>query len=97
MTLVCLVGTAAAADRSHVSVLEFGALADGKTMDTRAIQSAINACAQAGGGTVSLPAGTYLSGSLELKSNIVLRLEPGSVLRGSSDLKDYPANGFKHN
>ena len=79
------------------SVAEFGAHGDGKTLDTGAIQAAIDACASQGGGTVRLPAGTYLSGTLELKSRIVFRLEPGAVLLGSGDLKDYRDNGFKHN
>ena len=53
-----------------------GAKGDSVTKDTAAIQAAIDACAAQGGGTVSLPAGTYLSGTLELKSNLVFRLEP---------------------
>jgi polygalacturonase len=83
--------------RTLFSVVDFGAQGDGKTLDTGAIQAAIDACAKQGGGTVSLPPGTYLSGTLELKSHMVLRLEPGSVLRGSGNLKDYRDNGFKHN
>ena len=83
--------------RACISVAEFGAKGDGKTLDTGAIQAAIDACAKQGGGTVSIPAGTYLSGTLELKSRIVFRLEPGAVLRGSGELKDYRPNGFKHN
>lgn len=95
-----LTGLAALADtpvRTLFSVADFGARGDGKTPDTGALQAAIDACARQGGGTVSLPAGTYLSGTLELKSHIVLRLEPGAVLRGSGDLKAYRDNGFKHN
>lgn len=95
--LATLSATAAVPGRTLFSVMDFGARGDGKTMDTVAIQTAIDACARQGGGTVSLPAGTYLSGTLELKSNMVLRLEPGSILRGSGDLKDYRDNGFKHN
>ena len=79
------------------SVVDFGAKGDGTTLNTIAIQAAIDACAENGGGTVSIPAGSYLSGTIELKSHIVLRLEPGAVLRGSEDLRDYRPNGFKHN
>jgi len=95
--LTSLAAAAGAPGRSLFPVTEFGAHGDGKTLDTAAIQAAIDACANQGGGTVSLPAGTYLSGTLELKSHLVLRLEPGAVLRGSSELKDYRDNGFKHN
>jgi len=79
------------------SVVEFGARGDGTTLNTAAIQSAIDACAAHGGGTVSIPAGIFRSGTIELKSHLVLRLEPGAVLRGSDDLRDYRANGFQHN
>ena len=51
---------------------DFGAKADGTTKDTAAIQSAIDACAAKGGGTVRLTAGTYLSAPIVLKSNITL-------------------------
>jgi polygalacturonase len=95
--LATLSSAAGVSVRTLFSVMDFGARGDGKTMDTVAIQAAIDACAKQGGGTVSLPSGTYLSGTLQLKSNMVLRLEPGSVLRGSGDLKDYRDNGFKHN
>ncbi|HVU35102.1 MAG TPA: glycosyl hydrolase family 28 protein [Opitutaceae bacterium] len=79
-----------------VSIADHGAVSDGKTMNTAAIQSAVDACAAAGGGTVLVPAGVWLSGGIELKSNITLELENGAVLRGSPHLADYPPNGFKH-
>jgi polygalacturonase len=95
--LTGLTAAAGAPGRTLFSVADYGASGDGKTLDTRAIQAAIDACAAQGGGTVSLPAGAYLSGTLELRSHIVFRLEPGAVLQGSGDLKDYRDNGFKHN
>ena len=95
--LTGLTAAAGVPGRTQFSVADYGASGDGKTLDTRAIQAAIDACAAQGGGTVSLPAGTYRSGTLELKSHIVFRLEPGAVLLGSGDLKDYRDNGFKHN
>ncbi len=67
-----------------------GAVGDGKTKDTVAVQKAIDTCAAAGGGTVSVTAGTYLIGPIELKSNITLDLKPGSTLLGSQDVADYP-------
>jgi hypothetical protein len=69
---------------------DYGAQGDGKTLDTRAWQAAIDACAAAGGGTVVAPAGVYLSGTIVLKSKVTVWLQSGAVLLGSTDLKDYP-------
>jgi len=74
----------------YYSVLRFGAVSDGKTKNTAAIQKAIDTASSAGGGTVYFPAGRYLSGTLVLKSNVTLHLDNGAVLLGSTDLKDYP-------
>ena len=63
-------------------VREFGARGDGVHLDTPAIEAAIQACAQRGGGVVEFGPGTYLSGSIELKDNITLSLAPGSRLSG---------------
>jgi len=61
-------------------VREFGARGDGKTLDTHAINKAIEAAAAAGGGTVNFPAGTYLSVSIRLRSNITLQLNHGATI-----------------
>ena len=61
-------------------VKSYGAVGDGKTLDTAAINKAIDAAAAAGGGTVFLPAGTYASHSIHLKSNITLHLDQGATL-----------------
>ena len=60
------------------NVMDFGAKADGKTIDSPAINRAIEAAAQAGGGTVYLPAGEYACYSIRLKSNIHIYLEQGT-------------------
>lgn len=68
----------------------YGAKGNGIVNDTVAIQHAINACAEKGGGTVLMTPGTYLSAPIVLKSNITLKLEKGATLLGSPDFKDYP-------
>ncbi|HLI47313.1 MAG TPA: glycoside hydrolase family 28 protein [Chthonomonas sp.] len=70
-------------------VRRFGAVGDGKTKNTAALQQAIEAAFRAGGGTVYVPAGTYLTGGLVLKSNVRLYLEAGATLLGSTDPADY--------
>jgi len=69
---------------------DYGATGNAKTKDTAAIQLAIDAAHQAGGGVALLPPGDYLSGTVILKSNVTLHLEAGAILRGSTDLADYP-------
>ena len=71
-------------------VREFGAVGDGKRLETESIQKAIDSCSAAGGGVVCFPAGTYLSGTIVLKSRVTLRLESGAALLGSRNLDDYP-------
>jgi polygalacturonase len=71
------------------SILDYGAVPDGKTMNTRAIQRAIDETFQSGGGLVYAPPGTFLIGGLELKSRVTLYLEAGCVLLGSPNLSDY--------
>ena len=72
-----------------LNVRDFGAAGDGVAMDTAAVQHAINACSERGGGTVYLPAGAYLCGSLHLKSQVTLWLDNGATILGSPDDDDY--------
>lgn len=85
-----------AQNRNYYNVRDFGARGDGKNVDTPAINRAIEAAAKAGGGTVYFPAGTYVSFSIRLKSNITLHLDNGATIfaadpkkhRGSYDLPE---------
>jgi exo-poly-alpha-galacturonosidase len=75
-------------------VTQKGAIGDGKTLNTSAIQDTINACPQ--GGKVLIPAGTFRSGAIFLKSHMTLELADGATLLGSEDPADYPVSmGYK--
>jgi len=69
---------------------DYGAIADTSTVNTVSIQKAINDCAKKGGGTVVFKPGTYVTGSLFIKSNVQLRIDKGVVLLGSQHFEDYP-------
>ena len=84
-------GAAEVAPDRVFRVAEFGAVGDGTTLSTTAIQRAVDACADAGGGTVYFAPGVYLSGSVFLKDHVRLYLDAGAVLRGSARPEDYPA------
>jgi polygalacturonase len=72
------------------SILDHGAKGDGTTKSTAAIAQAIQACAEAGGGRVLVPAGRFLTGAIHLKSNVELHVAEGATLLFSTDPADYP-------
>ena len=74
-------------------VRDYGAIGDGIALDTVAIQKAMDECSESGGGTVYFPRGIYLSGTLELRSNVMLELSATAVLLASPHKKDYPGAG----
>jgi len=71
------------------NIKNYGATGDGHTLNTKAINDAIAACAKAGGGTVFVPPGTFVTGTIRLFSNMELRLSPGAVLLASPNTNDY--------
>ena len=72
------------------NVIDFGAVNDGKTINTAAIQSAIDMCAKSGGGRVVIESGVFMSGSIVLKSGVDLHIEQNATLLGSPMVEDYP-------
>ncbi len=103
MSVVCGVAfpaTPVAADvpsaPGSFDVRTFGATGDGETLDTVAIQKTIDTCAKAGGGTVVLAGGTFLSGTIELRDNITLHLQAGAVLLASTRQQDFTGRSMIH-
>lgn len=88
-TSATLLTATTAVSAAEFNVRDFGAVGDGKTKDTAAIQRAIDAAEKAGGGTVALPPGTYLSGSIFLKDNIDFFVMQGATFLASPDQEDY--------
>jgi len=74
---------------ARFNIREFGARGDGQTLDTAALQAALDACAQAGGGQVFLPPGRYLSGTVHLRSRVTLWFDAGARLIGTTNLAEY--------
>ncbi|HLK62408.1 MAG TPA: glycoside hydrolase family 28 protein [Bryobacteraceae bacterium] len=79
-----------AGDRAFFNVLDYGAKRDGSGSSTAAFRSAIEACAKAGGGTVFIPAGQYVSGAIELVSNLTLYIDAGAVIKFAANREEYP-------
>ena len=87
---ISLVLTAQATPPNRViDVTKAGVSGDGTTLNTVSIQKVIDDCASTGGGVVSFPAGRYLTGTIQIKSNVTLRLENDATLLGSSGAADY--------
>jgi Pectate lyase superfamily protein/Right handed beta helix region len=106
MSIVCIGAVAGQGPTERTSapakifdVREYGAAGDGKTLDTKSIQQAIRAASTAGGGRVVFSPGTYLTGTIELLSNVTLDVQAGAVILGSANLADYGSiseYGFAH-
>ena len=87
--MIAISARAPAAEPGVFNVRDYGAAGDGETLDTPAINKAIEACAAAGGGQVLFPPGRYLSGTVHLKSHVTLFLEAGARWSGPRDLDLY--------
>ena len=81
--------------KTTFNLLDFGGIPDGKTLNTKAIQAALNAASEANG-TLIVPKGVFLTGTIFLKSNTHLELLAGSVLLGSPQIADYTKLTWGH-
>ena len=72
------------------NITDYGAISDGLTLNTKAIQKAVDACASSGGGKVLIPSGIFKSGTILLKSNVEIHFEHNSVLLASTNVSDFP-------
>lgn len=91
--LLCLSSVSCAFAQTY-NIRDFGAKTDSTVLNTKAIQKAIDKCYGNGGGEVVVPAGTFYTGTIFLKSNVYLHLMPGSVLQGSYNPADYPEHNI---
>ena len=73
----------------NFDITDYGAVSDTARLSTEAIQKAIDACSQSGGGRVLVPSGDYKTGSIQLRSNVHIYLEEGATIYGSTDINDY--------
>lgn len=98
LNLLLLAGVVASGALTHqawpaeprvADVISAGVLGDGETLNTTAIQKAVDDCSAAGGGILRFPAGRYLTGTIQLKSKVTLRIEEGATLLGSTNPADY--------
>lgn len=75
---------------------DFGAIADGVTINTKAIQKAIDSCSASGGGVVLFSQGDYVTGTIDMRSGVMLEIAKDSRILGSTNLNDYPDRVAKH-
>lgn len=87
---------AACGDADGFDIRDYGAVGDGQTLNTEAIQRAVDACHAAGGGRVLFPEGVFRSGTIYVRDGVELYLERGAVLKGSDSFGDYPDNAVRY-
>jgi len=88
--------TAESVPRTVFDIREFGAVGDGATLNTRAIQQEIDGCTAAGGGDVLIAGGRFVTGTIYLKDHVTLHLAAGTVLLGSTQIADYATDTHKN-
>ena len=96
--IIVLMGLSTTVGLSHAAVFnvkDLGAIGNGITLDTVAVQKAIDSCSEAGGGVVRIPAGRFVIGTVQVKSNVTLSFDHGAELLGSQDMKDYPIDKLR--
>jgi polygalacturonase len=76
--------------KDTLNITKFGAVADGITLNTKAIQATIDACNKKGGGVVVVPAGLWMTAPIEIKSNVNLHLQKGALLQFTKDFNQFP-------
>ena len=89
MTLVIFFSLVQSIHAKDFNIIDFGAKPDGITICTDLIQNAIDDCSASGGGTVTISPGIFLTGTIFLRNNVIIHLENGAVLLGSSKIEDY--------
>jgi polygalacturonase len=90
LALAGCLSASAAAEQPRRVITDYKAVGDGATVNTAAIQSAIDQCAAAGGGVIVVPKGVFLTGGLFFKPGVNLQVEQGGVLKGTINPADYP-------
>ena len=86
---ILLAGICHAQNTNVFDIRTFGAVGDGVTLDTKALQAAIDKCSAAGGGKVLATGGKFVTGTFYLKSDVTLRVEAGAMILGSTNIADY--------
>src|SRR4051794_21012829 len=87
--LIVVLFVACVARATDTDITKYGVVSDSTTLNTNAIQQAIDDCHKTGGGKVYFPAGTFLSGTIVLKDNVTLHFKKNAVLLGSTNIEDY--------
>src|ERR1017187_711513 len=89
--LISFILAGCATENNRVSIAAVSPVGDGVMLNTPVIQKAIDQLATNGGGTLVIPQGEFLTGAIFLKPGVNLHLDKGAVLRGSTNIEDYPA------
>jgi hypothetical protein len=94
--LMLVAGISLSSPAQDYNLLDFGARGDGSFLNTQAINAAVTQCSEAGGGRVVVPAGTFVSGTVELRDHVDLHIMKGGILKASSNLEDLSRNEKLH-